>query len=155
MDKLSLEAQAKISKLEEGILELEAIRAMDEEIIAHAQRDGTRLEVGSETLNRSYIRAKTAAERMGPRAEDTVQDQQTRRRDFRARTIRAMDQEIIETLKETEQDLKLDLERSLATISEQKVQLSEWDQHAEEYERVILQLHEKNTALRAKKKTDV
>ncbi|CAM6031427.1 unnamed protein product, partial [Sphagnum compactum] len=61
--------------------------------------------------------------------------------------LRQMDEEIIESQKETEKDLRVDLETHLVAISDLNRKLDEGLKRAEDYERVILKFRQKNADL--------
>uniref|UniRef100_A0A915DLA8 Dynactin subunit 1 n=1 Tax=Ditylenchus dipsaci TaxID=166011 RepID=A0A915DLA8_9BILA len=61
--------------------------------------------------------------------------------------LRSMDEEIIESQKDAEKELKQDMEQQFVKISELKRQLQEYDRRAEDFERVILKFRQKNADL--------
>ncbi|KAI1723577.1 dynein associated protein domain-containing protein [Ditylenchus destructor] len=62
-------------------------------------------------------------------------------------TLRAIDEEIIEASKETERELRVDIDRQHVQISELKKQILDYDRRIEDFERSILKFRQKNSEL--------
>jgi chromosome segregation ATPase len=61
--------------------------------------------------------------------------------------LRQMDEEIMESLKEAERDIRMEMEHQLVSISELKRQLSDSDKRGEDLELVIRKFRQKQADL--------